>query len=651
MSPQETLPQWFVHTARKYGDRKVAMRQKKFGIWQEYTWAESYEHVRNVCLGLVELGLTRGEKVAIIGDNDPQYYWAELAIQAAGGVAVGIFTDSTPPEVQYIVDHSDAVIVFAKDQEQVDKMLAIRRQVPRVRRVIYWEEKGLWHYRDPWLLSFEALEELGRWRAEREPDLFERLVAEGRSDDLAILCYTSGTTSLPKGAMIAHRNLIWAHDSFRQVDPRSDNEDYVSFLPLAWITEHVLGIANHVIDGMIVNFPEAPETVQDNIREIAPRVLLFNSRLWENLVALVQVKMAETTRLNRWLYRLFLPVGYRVAEMRLAGQRVPLLWRFLYRLGDLAVFSPLRDKLGLSRVVSAYTAGAALSPDVIRFFRAIGVSIKQLYGSTEMQAVTAHREDDFKFESVGRPLPGVEVRISEKGEILVRSGGVFKGYYKNPEATAEALDEEGWFHTGDAGYIDEDGHLIYLDRLKEMLELADGSKYSPQFIEGRLKFSPYIRDVMVVGGKDRHYLTAIITIDFENVGHWAEQRGIPYTTYVDLSQKPEVYDLIRADVERVNRSLPETARIRAFAILHKEFDPDEAELTRTRKLRRRFMAERYRDIIEAMYDGRPAVRVQAEVKYRDGRTGMVETTVRICRLDGTEEPTVSRPPAREKERV
>lgn len=649
MSTPETLPQWFVRTARAYGDRRVAMRQKHLGIWQEYTWAECYEHVRLVCLGLVELGLRRGEKVAIIGDNDPQYYWAQLAVQAAGGVAVGVFTDSTPPEVRYIVDHSDAVIVFAKDQEQVDKMLAIRSQVPRVRRVIYWEEKGLWHYDDPWLMSFGALEALGRERDGRDPAEFERLVAEGRRDDVAILCYTSGTTSLPKGAMITHGNLIWGHDSFSQVDPRAPDEDYVSFLPLAWITEHVLGVANHVIDGMVVNFPEAPETVQENIREIAPRVLLFNSRLWENLVALVQVKMADTTRINKWLYRLFLPVGYKVAELRLTGRHVPLLWRLLYWLGNVAIFAPLRDKLGLSRVTSAYTAGAALSPDVIRFFRAIGVSIKQLYGSTEMQAVSTHREDDFKFESVGRPLPGVEVRISERGEILVRSGGVFKGYYKNPEATAEALDEEGWFHTGDAGYIDEDGHLIYLDRLKEMVELADGSTYSPQFIEGRLKFSPYIQDVMVVGGRERHYLTAIITIDFENVGHWAEQRGIAYTTYVDLSQKPEVYDLVRADVERVNRSLPEQARVRAFVILHKAFDPDEAELTRTRKLRRRVMAERYREIIEAMYDGRENVRVEAEIRYRDGRTGTVETTVRVCRLDGVDTPSVT--PITEKERV
>ena len=648
MTEPQTLPQWFVRTAKKYGDRKVAMRKKRFGIWQEYTWQDSFAAVKHFCLGLVRLGLQRGDKVIIIGDNDPQYFWAQLAIQAGGGVAVGIFTDSIPSEIQYIATHCDATFALAKDQEQCDKLLEIRDQVPAIKRVIYWEEKGLWHYNDPWLMSFDEVMALGRELDEEEPQRFEELVAQGKGDDLAIFCYTSGTTGLPKGAMIAHRNLIAGCQIYNQVDRRLDTDEYVSFLPPAWITENVLGLTVHVMNGMIVNFPEEPETVQENIREIAPHALLFSSRLWESLVAMIQVRISETSFLNRVLYRLFMPVGYRVADMRFEQGHVPLLWRLLYALGDVAVFAPLRDKLGLTRVKSAYSAGAALSPDVMRFFRAIGVNIKNLYGSTEAQIHTLHIGDDIKFETVGVPPPGMELQIAANGEILVRGPTVFQGYYKNPEATAEAL-SDGWFHTGDAGYLREDGHLIYLDRVKDLLELAGGQKYSPQYIEGRLKFSPYIRDVMAIGGRERAYVTAIINIDFDNVGRWAEQRGIGYTTYVDLSQKPQVYDLIRAEVERVNDTLPQPARIRKFVLLHKEFDPDEAELTRTRKLRRRFMEERYREIIAAMYEGRPEVRVRAEVRYRDGRTGVVETAVRVCALD--EEPTRPEPLTPELEAV
>ncbi len=637
MDHLDTLPKLLIAGYRKYGHRKVAMRKKDLGIWRPYTWADSYQQVRQLSLGLVELGLQRGEKVCIIGDNDPQYFWAQLAIQAGGGVAVGIFTDSTPPEIQYIVQHADAVFVFAKDQEQCDKLLAIREQIPAVRRVIYWDDKGLWNYNEPWLISFEEVQALGQALDARQPDLFARLVDEGRGEDLAVFCYTSGTTGRPKGAMISHQNLIAGCDLVMRVDPRRDEDEYVSFLPPAWITENVLGLTIHLRTGMIVNFPEAPETVQENIREIAPHSMLFSARLWEDMAAMVQVRIAESTWINRLLYRLFMPIGYRVAGRRFEQRRsVGLLWRILNALGEFALFHPLRDKLGLTRVRSAYSSGAALSPEVIRFFRAIGVNIKQLYGSTEAQAHTMHVGDDVKFETVGVPIPGMELKIAENGEILVRGPTVFQGYYKDPEATAKAffVDEEGrrWFRTGDAGLLDADGHLIYLDRLKDMITLASGEKYSPQYIEGRLKFSPYIRDAMTIGGADKEYVTALITIDFENVGRWAERRGLPYTTFVDLSQKPEVYELIRQDVERVNRTLPPAARVRKFVLLHKAFDADEGELTRTRKLRRGLLGERYQTIITAMYGDGDRVRVKAPVRYRDGREGVVETTVRIATL-------------------
>jgi len=638
MDTIDTLPKCLVAACPKFGADRVAMRQKDKGIWREYTWQQSYEQVRRLTLGLISLGLKRGEKVCIIGDNDPQYFWSQLAIQAAGGVAVGIFTDSIPAEIQHIVQHSDTVLVFAKDQEQCDKFLDIRDQIPAVRGVIYWDDKGLWSYNDPWLMSFEAMQALGQTLDAEQPDLFDRSIGEGQGDDLAIFCYTSGTTGQPKGAMISHSNLILGADQGVQIDPRGPKDEYLSFLPPAWITENALGLTYHLRFGVVVNFPEAPETVQENIREIAPHSLLFSARLWENLVALVQVRMAESSRLNRWLYRMFMPVGYRVAGLRFEQrQQVGLLWRLLHALGEVAVFHPLRDKLGLTRVTSAYSSGAALSPDVIRFFRAIGVSIKQLYGSTEAQTHTLHIGDDVKFETVGVAPPGVEVRVADDGEIQVSSVTVFQGYYKNPEATAKALfiDEQGrrWFHTGDAGHFGPDGHLIYLDRMKELIELAGGQKYSPQYIEGRLKFSPYIRDVMTVGGADKAFVTALINIDFENVGNWAEKRGLAYTTFVDLSQKAEVYELIRKEVEQVNRTLPPAARVRKFVLLHKEFDADEGELTRTRKLRRGRLSERYQNMLAAMYDGGEEVRVQAAVRYRDGREGIVETTVHIMTLE------------------
>ena len=638
MKQPDTLPKNLIALYEKFGDKKVAMRQKDMGIWRAYTWKESYEQVRGLCLGLIQLGLNRDDKVCIIGDNDPQYFWAQLAVQSAGGVAVGIFTDSTPQEIQYIVDHSDAVFVFAKDQEQCDKLLEIREQLPKVKRVVYWDEKGLWSYQEPWLISFEELRAMGTALGEEQPNLFAESVDKGNGDELAIFCYTSGTTGLPKGAMITHDNLIAGCDSAQQADPRLETDEYLSFLPPAWITENVLGLSIHLRSGMLVNFPESPETVQENIREITPQAMLFSARLWENMMALVQVKIADTSSINRLLYKIFMPVGYKVANMRYE-QREPVsfFWHVLYACGEFALFHPLRDKLGLTRVKSAYSSGAALNPDVIRFFRAIGVNIKQLYGSTEAQVHTLHVGDDVRFETVGVTSPGQKVKIAENSEILISGGTVFQGYYKNPDETQKAIhvDEQGvhWFCTGDAGHLGEDGHLIYLDRVKEMITLAGGDKYSPQFLEGQLKFSPYIRDVMTVGGEDRAFVTALINIDFENVGRWAEKRGIPYTTFVDLSQKQEVYDLIRQDVERVNRALPPAAHIHKFVLLHKEFDADEGELTRTRKLRRSLLSERYEDMIFTMYGSGDSVKVRAAVKYRDGREGIVETMVRVATME------------------
>jgi long-chain acyl-CoA synthetase len=636
----ETLPQhWLERVVRYRGTGKVAVRQKDFGIWQSFTWDEEYLHVRDFCLGLLELGIQRGDQVAIIGDNDREYLWAALAIMAAGGSVVGLFTDVTPSEVAFVVSHSDSVLALAGDQEQVDKLLEVREELPLVRKVIYWDNRGMWHYKQPWLIDFGDVQ--GLWdKSGGDPDQrFEAMITQGMGNDAAMICYTSGTTGLPKGAVISHSNFIYAASAFDEIDPRYDTDNFLSFLPLAWIAGAALDITPHTTRGVILNFAESPDTVRSDIREIAPDALLYSSRLWETLVATIRARILDSSWVNHTLYNLFLPVGYKVAQYEFENRRVPITWRLLHRLGQLLVFGPLLSQFGLHRARDAYTAGAALSPDVIRFFRALGLPLRQIYGSTEVTGGSlVHRRDGVKFASVGQAIPNTRMAISEEGEILLSSPGLYIGYHKDPEQTESAtyVDEDGvrWFRTGDAGHIDEDEHLIYLDRLKDMIELGNGDKYSPQYIEGRLKFSPFISHALSFGDTQSDYVTAIITVDFENVGRWAEKRGIAYTTLTDLSQKPEVYELIRTDVEDVNRTLPKSGRVAKFVLLHKEFDADEGEMTRTRKLRRTFLYDRYAHVIESLYSEADRLEISDVVKYQDGREGKVQTTLRIEILDG-----------------
>lgn len=638
----DTLPKNFLATYKIYGDQKVAIRQKELGIWREFTWEDSYKNVRDLSLGLVSLGLKRGDSVSIGGDNDRFYLWADIGIMSAGGIAVGFFTDSNPSEIEYVVSHSDSVFVFAKDQEQCDKLLEIKDNLPNVKKVIYWDSKGMWYYDDPWLIPYDEVQALGSKLNKEKPDYFEKMISESKPEEIVNLCYTSGTTGLPKGAMLSNKNFIAAHRGYDGIEPRFPEDNILSFSPLAWIAEHTLSVMPHLIDAIIVNFPESPETIQQNIREIAPDVLFYPARLWEGLTATIQVRISDSTWINQKLYHLFLPVGYKYAD-KIFSKEKPNLWlRFLYWLGDKLVFFPLRNQFGLINVRTAITAGASLSPDMFRFFRALGVNIIQVFASTETSAVgTQHMPDDVKFASVGKPHTGIEMKITDEGEICLCGDNIFEGYYKDSDATKESLEEDvngkRWFLTGDAGYIDEDGHLIYLDRLKDMIQLGSEEKFSPQFIEGRLKFSPYIRDVMAIGDASKEFVSALVSIDFENVGRWAEGLGITYTTFVDLSQKPEVYELIRNDIREVNKTLPEGARIKKFVSMHKEFDADEAEMTRTRKLRRNHLTVVYEDMISKIYDGSETVTIKATVSYQDGREAVIETGVSIMNLE--EEPS------------
>lgn len=604
------------------------MRKKVYGIWNPYTWADCFNNIKHFALGLKEMGFQPGDKISIVGDNDPEWYWTELAAQALGGVAVGLYIDVIPDEVLYIVKHSDSAFAVAKDQEQVDKFLEIIGELPALKKIIFWDAKGMRAYLgESRIINFYDVVRIGRECEAKSPGGFEEVVAKGEGRDIAMICYTSGTTGLPKGALISQDYLIKGSKRMMKINPWLPSDEYLSFVPLAWIAEQMFMVA-WLLKGTPVNYPESPNTVMENIREIGPQFLLLGPRQWQGLVATVQMKINDAVFFKRWLYTLSMKIGYQYADCVYEKREKPS-WNVagLYKLADWGCLLHIRDNLGLRKVRVGLTGGTALGPDVFRWFQAIGVNIKEAYGLTEASPVACHAEWS-KPGTVGPLVPGTDAKISKKGEVLVKADPVFSGYHKQPDETVNAL-EDGWVKTGDAGVFDQDGHLIILDRLKDMLELKSGEKYSPTFIENRLKFSPFIKDAMVVGGKERDFLFAIVNIDFDNVGRWAEKNGYAYTTFVDLSQKEKVYDLIDLDVRRVNKDLPEGARVKRFSLLHKEFDPDEGELTKTRKLRRGFLDKKFKTLIDAAYSQMPHVTTEAEVKYRDGRTATVKTEISI----------------------
>jgi long-chain acyl-CoA synthetase len=627
----ETLPQLLVDKAARWGDTRVAMRRKEFGIWRRYTWGDYLDQVRALSLGLVALGLERGDRVAIVGENDPEWYWAEIGAQSAGGVAFGIFSDCTPPEILYYLEHSEAMCVFAHDQEQTDKVLSIAERLPALRRIVYWDPKGLWFYDHPRLMSFADLLAAGRRYETEHPGFFADSVAQGKAADVAVFCYTSGTTGKPKAAMLPHQVLIQSITAVGQVHALRETDEYVSFIPPAWSTEQYLGIAGQLVFGFTVNFPEEPETVREDLREIAPHVLVYTTRLWEAICSEIQAEMEDARGLKRLTYWVCRRVAERIVEREVRGEPLGIRERALRAATEWLCFRGVRDRLGLIRARHAITGGAPLGPENFKLVRTHGIKLKQLYGLTETGLLSTHPEAEVRPETLGRPLPGVEIKIADDGEILVKTRSMFAGYFKQPDGVGARWYGD-WFRTGDGGMFDERGHLVYLDRVEEFRPLGGQRRFPPSYVETRLRFSPYVKDCCAVGGEDAPAVLALITIDFENVGRWADTRRLAYTTFSDLSQKPEVYDLIASVVQQLNRSMPGWMRIGAFALLPKELDPDEGELTRTRKLRRNFVEQRHGALIRAMFDGAADFAVETPVVYRDGRRAIVRTTIPIRRV-------------------
>jgi long-chain acyl-CoA synthetase len=534
-------------------------------------------------------------------------------------------------EVKYIIDHSDAKLIVGEGQEEVDKCLLIKDKCPKLQKMIWDNPKGMRGYDDPLLISIKKLMEIGEEIDKKEPRLFEEMIMKGKGDEVCLLFYTSGTTALPKGALLSHYNMLTMGQNLMRVDPYFESDDFVSYLPFAWIGEQMMSISCGIQAGLTVNFPEEPGTAQENIREIGPHVMFAPPRIYEQMVRNVQVKYLDATWSKRKAYEWAMKIGYHVADLKFSKKPVHLHWRALDTLAYLGVLKKLKDHLGLSRIRDTYTGGAAMGPDHFRFFHAIKVNLKQIYGQTEIAGISVlHRDDDIKFDTVGIPLPETEVKITPDGEIISRSPSVFVGYYKMPEETEKAL-RDGWLYSGDTGFIDADGHLVVFDRTKDVMTLNDGTKFAPQYLETRLKFSPYIKDVWAIGDH-KACVTSVVCIDYNVVGKWAEDRNIAYTSYPELSQMPDVYELVKKEIMKMNQDLPPVARVRKFVNLYKEFDADDDELTRTRKLRRSFVEERYKDIVNGLYSDTKMIHMDTDITYEDGRVIHIKTDLRVMEV-------------------
>jgi long-chain acyl-CoA synthetase len=627
----DTFPRLLLHHAKVRPDHP-ATREKDLGIWQTWTWAQVADEVRALACGLAAQGFRRGMHLAIIGDNRPRLYWAMVAADALGGIPVPMYQDAPAAEFSYVLNDAEIVYAIVEDQEQVDKLVEAAPQVPTLKHVYYDDPRGLRNYDA--VTSYDELTRIGREFDRAHPAFFDEEVAKGHPDDVSIMLYTSGTTGKPKGVRQTHAAFIAAAKGGSQFDKLGPSDSILSYLPMAWVGDHLFSYAQWLYAGFTINCPESGDTVMTDLREIGPTYYFAPPRIFENLLTQVMIRMEDASAPKRWLFHYFTGVARRCGPEILDGKPVSLQKRIQYALGNLLVYGPLRNVLGMSRIRVAYTAGAAIGPDLFRFYRSIGVNLKQLYGSTETCAYVCLQPDGgVKFDTVGLPAPGVEVKIADNGEVLVRGPMLLKEYYKRPDATAESIDASGYFRTGDAGIFDGTGQLKIIDRAKDVGKLASGAMYAPNYIENKLKFFPHIKEAVVFGDR-RDMVCAFINIDMGSVGNWAERRGLAYSGYTDLAAKPEVYALIRECAEKVNAELATESgladsQIRRFLILHKELDPDDDELTRTRKVRRGFIAEKYGVLIDALFAGTSVQHIETQVKFEDGRSGMVAADLKI----------------------
>ena len=629
----DTFPKLLLRHAHARGG-EPAIREKAYGIWQAWTWAQTRDEVVTLAAALAAAGLQRGAHIAVIGANRPRLYWTLIAAQCLGAIPVPFYEDAIASEMLYVFQDAEIAYAVVEDQEQADKLLELLPQCPKLTHIWYDDPRGLRHYSRPELAGYETLMAAGRAALANGPDAIEQAIARGRSDDTAIMLYTSGTTGHPKGVVLSHGNLIAASEAYAELEALTAAEEVVAYLPMAWIGQNLFSYAQWMTVGFRINCIESAETVMTDMREIGPTYYFAPPRVLEALLTQVTIRMEDAAAPKRWLFRHFMALARRVGGDLLDGKRVGAWDRLRYALGNLAIYAPLRNTLGMSRVRVAYTAGEAIGPDLFVFYRSLGINLKQLYGSTETSVMVCVQPDGaVKPDTVGPPMKGVEVRVLDSGEILLRCPGLFREYYKNAEATREAKDADGWYRTGDAGYFDASGHLKIIDRARDVGKLSDGTLFAPKYLENKLKFFPHIKEA-VAFGDGRPRASAMVNIDVQAVGDWAERRGIPYSGYTDLAAKPQVIELVRSCVEQVNADLARDptlagSQIHRFVILHKELDADDGELTRTRKVRRRFIAEKYAAIVKALDDGAGRCAVEAQVRFEDGRTGSVRAELAV----------------------
>jgi long-chain acyl-CoA synthetase len=632
----DTFPKLLVRNARMRPNR-TAFRHKDLGIWQSWTWAEVHEIVRAYASGLQALGLKRGGKIAIIGYNRPYLYWSIAAAQWIGAIPIPVYADSVADEMAYVLAHAEVTHAAVQDQEQVDKLLSVSEQLPQLQHVLYDEQKGLRDYDHGHLHSIESVVEEGRARLAdaREAEAVERALQDGKGADLAIILYTSGTTGRPKGVMLTSDAVIAAAEIGCDFDKLDESDEIMAYLPIAWVGDHIFSYAQAFLAGLCVNCPESPETVADDRREIGATYVFAPPRIFESMLTLTMVRIEDASALKRRMFHYFINHANKVGEKILNREPGVGAWdRFLWKLGNVLVYAPLRNRFGMTRVKVGYTAGEAIGPEIFRFYRSIGVNLKQLYGQTEASVyITMQPDGEIRADTVGRPAPQVEIRIADNGEVLYRSPGIFVGYYKDDEKTAETKTPDGFVHSGDAGFFDQNGHLKIIDRAKDVGKMRDGALFPPKYVENKLKFYPNIKEA-VCFGDGRDYVAAFINIDLVAVSNWAERNGVTYASYQELAGHPRVYEMIEKHVDEVNRSLASEplmggAQIKRFLILHKELDADDGELTRTQKVRRGFIADRYAPLIQALYDGSAEADISTEVTFEDGRKGVISARVKI----------------------